>query len=156
MGIHVVTGTGPDGRSTVISAEEKSTLAAQGFDEFTDDSAIHADKDETRKSITKLYEAARPAGTRRPATGDLLPIATPPGGALWLEMAFEGHYETEFHRTDSIDFHFIVSGEVELILEDGSVTLRAGDTAMLPGVVHRWRSEKSWQSNLFVIGLDPA
>lgn len=155
MGVHVVTGVAKNGRSTVISVEEKASLAADGFDEMTDTSVIHDGKDESCQSIAKLYDADRPTECERPASGELLPIATRPGGALWLEMKFDGHYETEFHRTDSIDFHYIVSGEVELILEEGSVTLKAGDTAILPGIVHRWLSSVSWHSNLFVIGLDP-
>lgn len=155
MSIHVVTGVGSDGRSTVISSGEKASFAADGFGEMTDDSQIHSEPDETRKSIANLYASDNPALCERPASGDLLPIATPSHGALWLEMKFDGHYETEFHRTDSIDFHFIVDGEVELILEDGSVNLRASDTVIVPGVIHRWRSEKFWHSNLFVIGLEP-
>lgn len=154
MSIHVITGYGPDGRSKVISSEAKASFAAAGFDELTDDSAIQSSENNAKPSIAKLYESATPGVFERPGTGDLLHIPTPPNGALWLEMKFDGYYETEFHRTDSIDFHYIVAGEVQLILEHGSVTLRTGDTAMLPGVVHRWRSEKSWHSNLFVIGLE--
>lgn len=156
MGIHVITGYGPNGRSTVISTEEKASFAAVGFGELTDDSEIQSEANTARPSIAKLYENDQPGVLPRPASGHLLPIPTTPNGALWLEMKFDGFYETEFHRTDSIDFHYIVGGEVELILEDGSVTLRAGDTVMLPGVVHRWLSPKSWHSNLFVIGLTPA
>lgn len=156
MSKHVVTGYAADGRSTVVSAEEKASFAAQGFGELTDDSSIRSSQTTTKPSIAKLYEADTPGVFERQAIGDLLPIPTPPHGALWLEMKFDGFYETEFHRTDSIDFHYIVAGEVELILEDGSVTLYAGDTVVLPGVVHRWLSRKSWHSNLFVIGLEPA
>lgn len=156
MGKHTITGIGPDGRSTVISTEEKATSAASSFEGIADDSSILSDKIETRKSIARLFEADRPGILARPASGHLLPIATPPHGALWLEMKFDGHYETEFHRTDSIDFHYIAGGEVELILEDGSVTLTAGDSVVVPGVVHRWRSETAWHSNLFAIGLEPA
>ena len=156
MAIHVITGYRPDGRSTVISTEEKTSIAVANFDALTDDSLIHGRKNKAKPSIAKLYEGKQPGVFPRPASGELLPIATPPHGALWLEMKFDGHYETEFHRTDSIDFHYIVGGEVELILEEGSVTLRAGDSVMLPGVVHRWRSLRSWHSNLFVIGLERA
>jgi len=156
MAVHVITGYGPDGRSTVISSEEKSSFGTRGFDDLTDDSAIQASENIAKPSIAKLYESDRPGIFDRPATGTLLPISTPPHGALWLEMKFDGHYETEFHRTDSIDFHHIVAGEVELILEDGSVMLRAGDSVLLPGVIHRWLSTKSWHSTLFVIGLEPA
>jgi mannose-6-phosphate isomerase-like protein (cupin superfamily) len=156
LATHTVTGIGPDGRSTVLATQDKATSAAPGFAGLADDSAIEARADRTDKSILKLYEADRPGVVDRPAAGELLPIATPPLGALWLEMKFDGPYETEFHRTDSIDFHYIVAGEVELMLEDGSVTLRAGDSVVVPGVIHRWRSELSWHSSLFVIGLDPA
>ena len=156
MPVHVITGVSAAGLSIVISAEEKSSFAAAGFDELTDDSMIQSGDNKAKPSIAKLYESDSPTFSPRPSTGDLLPIATPPHGALWLEMRFDGFYETEFHRTDSIDFHYIVSGEVELILEDGSVTLRSGDSVMLPGVLHRWRSPKSWHSILFVIGLEPA
>jgi mannose-6-phosphate isomerase-like protein (cupin superfamily) len=156
MSIHVVTGYAPDGRSIVVSAEEKASFAAMGFSELTDDSAIRSSENAATPLIAKLFDSDTPAICPREARGELLPIPTPPNGALWLEMNFEGFYETEFHRTDSIDFHYIVGGEVELILEDGSITLRAGDTVVLPGVVHRWRSRNSWHSNLFVIGMEPA
>jgi mannose-6-phosphate isomerase-like protein (cupin superfamily) len=153
---HTVTGIGSDGRSTILATQDKAISAAHGFEGLADDSAIEAGPDRADKSIVKLYEADRPGLANRPATGEFLPIATPPHGALWLEMKFDGPYETEFHRTDSIDFHYIVAGEVELLLEDGSVTLGAGDSVIVPGVIHRWRSERSWHSNLFVIGLEPA
>jgi mannose-6-phosphate isomerase-like protein (cupin superfamily) len=156
MSVHVITGFAADGRSTVVSTEEKASFAATGFSELTDDSAIQSSENTAKPSIAKLYESDTPGVFPRAARGELLSIPTPPNGALWLEMKFEGSYETEFHRTDSIDFHYIVGGEVELILEDGSITLRAGDTVMLPGVVHRWRSRNSWHSNLFVIGMEPA
>src|SRR4029079_16186209 len=124
-----------------------------GFGEVGDVSEINSANDKAKRSIVKLHESDKPGVFPRPAPGHLLPIATPPHGVLWLEMKFDGHYETEFHRTDSIDFHYVIAGEVELILEDGSVTLRAGDTVMLPGVVHRWRSERLWHSNMIALGL---
>jgi mannose-6-phosphate isomerase-like protein (cupin superfamily) len=156
MSIHVVTGYSADGRSIVVSVEEKASFAAQGFAELTDDSAIQSAGNTAKPSIATLYQNDTTAVFAREARGELLSIPTPPGGALWLEMKFDGLYETEFHRTDSIDFHYIVGGEVDLILEDGSITLRAGDTVLLPGVVHRWRSLTFWHSNLFVIGMEPS
>ena len=156
MGRHVVTGLGPDGRSTVISAEDKATFAVGGFDDLADDPAISANRATVKQSIARLYECDDPTVGERPATGYLLPIGIKPGGALWLEMKFDGPYETEFHRTDSIDFHTMVGGEVELILETGSITLRTGDTVLVPGVIHRWRSAAIGHSSLLVIGMEPA
>jgi quercetin dioxygenase-like cupin family protein len=44
------------------------------------------------------------------------------------------------HTTPTIDYDFVISGEVTLVLEDGEVTLGPGDAAIVPGVPHAWRS----------------
>jgi mannose-6-phosphate isomerase-like protein (cupin superfamily) len=156
MGRHIVSGVGEDGRSAIVSTQEKASFAATDFSDLTDDSEIQIGDKQARKSIANLFAADRIDSLQRQSTGHLLPIPTPPGGALWLEMKFDGYYETEFHRTDSIDFHYMVDGKVELILENGSVTLEKGDTVLIPGVVHRWRTDTSWHSSLLVIGVPPS
>jgi mannose-6-phosphate isomerase-like protein (cupin superfamily) len=46
------------------------------------------------------------------------------------------------HTTDTIDFEYIISGEVWLDLDEGAtVHLRAGDTVVQNGTRHRWRNE---------------
>lgn len=48
------------------------------------------------------------------------------------------------HRTDTIDFNLIVSGEVWLELDDGAeVLLKAGDCVVQNGTRHRWRNTSS-------------
>jgi mannose-6-phosphate isomerase-like protein (cupin superfamily) len=48
------------------------------------------------------------------------------------------------HRTDTIDFNLIVSGEVWLELDDGAeVLLKAGDCVVQNGARHRWRNPSS-------------
>jgi mannose-6-phosphate isomerase-like protein (cupin superfamily) len=48
------------------------------------------------------------------------------------------------HRTDTVDFNLIVSGEVWLELDDGSeVLLKAGDCVVQNGTRHRWRNPTS-------------
>jgi quercetin dioxygenase-like cupin family protein len=45
------------------------------------------------------------------------------------------------HRTDSIDYVLVVSGEVTMALDDGEETvLRAGDTVVQNGTRHAWRN----------------
>jgi mannose-6-phosphate isomerase-like protein (cupin superfamily) len=55
-----------------------------------------------------------------------------------------GHLEPEvpgMHTTDTVDFAFVVSGEVVLELDDGAeVHLRPGDTVVQNGTRHRWRN----------------
>jgi mannose-6-phosphate isomerase-like protein (cupin superfamily) len=46
------------------------------------------------------------------------------------------------HRTDTIDYEYVVSGEVWLELDDGAeVHLRAGDTVVQNGTRHAWRNK---------------
>ena len=48
------------------------------------------------------------------------------------------------HTTDTVDFEYIVSGEVWLELDDGAcVHLRAGDTVVQNGTRHAWRNKGS-------------
>ena len=46
------------------------------------------------------------------------------------------------HTTETIDFDYVIEGEVTLELDDGrQVLLRTGDTIVQNGTRHRWRNE---------------
>jgi hypothetical protein len=56
------------------------------------------------------------------------------------------------HSTDTLDVDVVLSGQVELLLEEGrSVILREGDSVVLPGVKHGWRVGPEGASILFVM-----
>jgi mannose-6-phosphate isomerase-like protein (cupin superfamily) len=62
-----------------------------------------------------------------------------PGLASHMEPSHPG-----MHTTDTIDFEYIIEGEVWLELDDNAaVHLRAGDTVVQNGTRHRWRNETS-------------
>jgi quercetin dioxygenase-like cupin family protein len=42
------------------------------------------------------------------------------------------------HRTDSIDYAVIISGEIDMELDDTTVHLRAGDVLVQRGTIHNW------------------
>jgi mannose-6-phosphate isomerase-like protein (cupin superfamily) len=48
--------------------------------------------------------------------------------------------EAGMHATASVEYTVMLEGEVTLVLEDGEVTLKAGDTLINRGVVHAWRN----------------
>jgi quercetin dioxygenase-like cupin family protein len=62
---------------------------------------------------------------------------------IWPGMA--SHMEPDnpgMHTTDSIDYEFVISGEVFLELDDGEeVHLKAGDTVVQNGTRHAWRNK---------------
>ncbi len=42
------------------------------------------------------------------------------------------------HRTDSIDYAIVVSGEIDMELDDSVVHLKAGDVVVQRGTIHNW------------------
>jgi mannose-6-phosphate isomerase-like protein (cupin superfamily) len=42
------------------------------------------------------------------------------------------------HRTDSIDYAVVISGEIDMELDIGSVHLKAGDVLVQRGTIHNW------------------
>ncbi len=42
------------------------------------------------------------------------------------------------HRTDSIDCAVVMSGEVDMVLDDTTVHLKAGDVLVQRGTIHNW------------------
>jgi quercetin dioxygenase-like cupin family protein len=82
------------------------------------------------------HSAAKRAAVDRQALGAEME-AKLPGLATHMEPNNPG-----MHTTDTIDFEYIISGEVWLDLDDGaSAHLRAGDTVVQNGTRHRWRNE---------------
>jgi len=47
------------------------------------------------------------------------------------------------HRTDSIDYAVVMSGEVEMELDDAKVHLKAGDVLVQRGTIHNWVNRSS-------------
>jgi len=42
------------------------------------------------------------------------------------------------HRTDSVDYAVVMSGEVDMELDDATVHLKAGDVLVQRGTIHNW------------------
>jgi mannose-6-phosphate isomerase-like protein (cupin superfamily) len=42
------------------------------------------------------------------------------------------------HRTDSIDYGTVLSGEIDMELDGSSVHLKAGDVLVQRGTIHNW------------------
>ncbi|MEZ5143509.1 MAG: cupin domain-containing protein [Acidimicrobiales bacterium] len=70
-----------------------------------------------------------------------------PGMAAHMEPDNPG-----MHTTDTVDYEYIVSGEIDLELDDGAtVHLRAGDTVVQNGTRHAWRNRSSEPCTMVVV-----
>jgi quercetin dioxygenase-like cupin family protein len=64
---------------------------------------------------------------------------TLPGGTVFRVVEFSPGVSPRVHRTDSIDYAVIISGEIDMELEKGKeVHLKAGDVLVQRGTVHNW------------------
>lgn len=56
------------------------------------------------------------------------------------------------HRSDTVDFVYVLEGEIVLELDDGQETLlRTGDTAVQNGTRHAWRNRSGRTCRLLVV-----
>jgi quercetin dioxygenase-like cupin family protein len=63
---------------------------------------------------------------------------TLPGGTVFRVLELEPGNSPRVHRTDSIDYAIVMSGEVDMELDDSTVHLKAGDVLVQRGTVHNW------------------
>jgi quercetin dioxygenase-like cupin family protein len=62
-----------------------------------------------------------------------------PNGTVFRVVQYEPGVSPRVHRTDSLDYAIIVSGEIDMELDDGvRVHLKAGDVVVQRGTVHNW------------------
>ena len=87
---------------------------------------------------------ARLIGTQPPKNGSRFAINdTPPGSP------------GRMHRTDTLDIIFVVSGEIDMELDDGNeVHLKQGDVMVQQGTNHAWWNRGSEWARLVIVLMD--
>jgi quercetin dioxygenase-like cupin family protein len=66
---------------------------------------------------------------------------TLPNGTVFRVVSFGPGNPDMNHRTDSIDYAVVMSGEIDMELDDGvSVHLKTGDTLVQRGTIHNWKN----------------
>lgn len=61
------------------------------------------------------------------------------GGTVFRIVRYEPGVTPRNHRTDSIDYAVVISGSIEMELDDGAVVqLKAGDVLVQRGTIHNW------------------
>jgi quercetin dioxygenase-like cupin family protein len=72
-----------------------------------------------------------------PTTGSFK--TTVEGGTVFRIVHYGPGVTPRNHRTDSIDYAVVISGEIEMELDDGVVAkLKAGDVLVQRGTIHNW------------------
>ncbi len=59
-------------------------------------------------------------------------------GTVFRVVEFAPGVARRNHRTDSIDYAVVMSGEIDMELDDSVVHLKAGDVLVQRGTIHNW------------------
>jgi len=115
--------------------------------------------DATGRAVVKIDEMAKNVISNRPGAsscvvwstsefpvdndGDVDPSAKSIGttiekGTVFRIVRYEPGVTPRNHRTDSIDYAVVISGEIEMDLDGEVVKLKAGDVLVQRGTIHNW------------------
>jgi quercetin dioxygenase-like cupin family protein len=75
-------------------------------------------------------------------------------GTIFRIIEFAPGLAARNHRTDSIDYIVVISGEIDMDLDGTMVHLKAGDVMVQRGTIHNWINRGPAPSVLAVILID--
>lgn len=98
-----------------------------------------------------------PVNTGAPdPTLDALTVPPTPNGTKIRINEFPPGVVSPVHRTQSVDYGIVLSGEVVLVLDDAETVLRAGDVVVQRGTSHRWENRSGETARMAFILIDGA
>jgi mannose-6-phosphate isomerase-like protein (cupin superfamily) len=65
-----------------------------------------------------------------------------------------GGKRTVMHRTSTLDYVVVISGEIVLVLDDSEVTLRQGEVVVQRGTDHAWENRSSQPARMAFFHID--
>jgi mannose-6-phosphate isomerase-like protein (cupin superfamily) len=159
-------------RSAVIASDAPPTRV---FDKLGEDGLVFYEVWNTRESPARIDR-----NDGEPAE-DRLTLSPPPGGTRIrvldippdkgdanFDQVFDNiggkdaHIKGQtarhasFHRTRSIDYGIVLSGEITLLVDEGEVTVKAGDIVIQRGTNHGWVNRTDRPCRIAFILIDGA
>lgn len=126
--------------------------------------------DSTPPSLSREDTAGRPIGVSPPDNGtkfrlvEFAPLDAATEAKLLPEMIMKGvnHPPVKgipvrhpmMHRTRSLDYAVILSGEIDMMLDDSSVHLRQGDVIVQQATNHGWVNHGSQPCRILFVLMD--
>jgi mannose-6-phosphate isomerase-like protein (cupin superfamily) len=166
----VVTGHDDDGRSIILfdddapNATELQAWPGTGVTEVwvTEEMPVDLDSRADR-SLRPMQHDPVPSGTIFRVV-EIPPEAS--RSAIDAERAFEelgsknrppaeaSAKHPSMHRTDSIDYLVVISGEMYMVMDEGEVLLRQGDCIVQQGTYHAWSNRSDRPCLLAAVLVD--
>jgi quercetin dioxygenase-like cupin family protein len=107
--------------------------------------------------VTDSTPADIRVGTAFEDTGNrILGSAPPAGGSRFCVIDFPPGNTGIMHRTETIDYVICMSGEIDMDMDDSTVTMRAGDVMVQRGTNHAWVNRGNAAARVAFVLLDGA
>lgn len=86
----------------------------------------------------------------------LRPHVTPPpkNGSRFVVIDYPPGNTGAMHRTETIDYIVVLSGEIEMEMDDSTVMLRAGDVMVQRGTYHAWWNRGTETARIAFVLID--
>ena len=101
----------------------------------------------TTEGFPANNDGAADAGLRK--TG-----LTLPNGTIFRVIEFAPGVAARNHRTSSVDYIVVISGEIDMELDESHVHLKAGDVMVQRGTIHNWVNQGTTPCVLAVVLID--
>jgi mannose-6-phosphate isomerase-like protein (cupin superfamily) len=98
---------------------------------------VVTDHDAHGKSRLAIDETCANVISRRPGHESCV-AWTGPDGTIFRVVEYQPGVAPRMHRTETIDYAVVISGEIEMRLDTGNVRLRAGDVLVQQATLHDW------------------
>lgn len=84
----------------------------------------------------------------------MLGTAPPPNGTRFTINDIPPGASGPMHRTETLDYVLVLAGEVEMQMDDSTVTLKAGDVMIQRGTHHAWVNKSKDYARIAFILVD--
>ena len=98
---------------------------------------VITDHDSAGRSIVAIDERCSNIISRRPGHQSCV-AWTGDDGTIFRIVEYRPGVAPRRHRTETVDYAVVLSGEIDMQLDDSTVHLRAGDVLVQQGTMHDW------------------
>ena len=78
----------------------------------------------------------------------------PPNGTRFAVIDFPPGNKPTMHRTETIDYVIVLSGRIDMDMDDSTVTLQAGDIMVQRGTNHAWVNRSDAPARVAFVLID--
>ncbi|WP_158010869.1 cupin domain-containing protein [Tardibacter chloracetimidivorans] len=138
----VTANSGDSGAVVLHDADRQNSLLAE---EFHDQRVPGA-------ALYNLWKASVPAETGDTTLiFDFPNVHVDPGAVVWQVLDMPPGLKLPAHKTDTLDFVIVVSGEIALGVGDREIVVRAGDHIAQLDPIHYWHNQGDEVCRLSVV-----